>query len=76
MERTMANGEELKDGDYRVDVDGTRGTIHRDGHHKIQLTAKQVMNAPHKFERSQVLVNNSNGQPMLEESASAERRPG
>ena len=65
-ERTMAGGQVLKAGEYKVDVEGTRVTIHN-GEHKIELVAKQILNAPHKFEQSQVLVNSTDGKNTLEE---------
>src|SRR5882724_2303733 len=65
-ERTMVGGQELKPGDYKVEVEGNQVTIFN-GSHKIELLAKQVLNAPHKFERSQVLINTEGGKNTLEE---------
>jgi len=65
-EPTMVGDQILKAGDYRVDVDGTKVTIHN-GDHKIELVAKQVMTAPHKFDRSQVLVDAAGGKNTLQE---------
>ena len=65
-ESTMVAGQILKAGEYKVDVEGTRVTIHN-GSDKIELVAKQILDAPKKFERSQVLVNSTDGKNTLEE---------